>query len=222
MTLTANQSSIVRDFINRSYSWMTAGLVLTAAIAYITSQNVALLSTIASFGWMLILVQFGVVMFMNFMIERVNSTVAGILFLVYAAITGLTFSGLLAFNMPAVIMSFGVSALTFGAMSVFGMTTQRDLSPIGRFGFFAIIGLLLLMIANIFIGGNTLSMIIGGLGVLVFAGLTAYDTQKLREMALMGLQGEQAEKGAIYGALELYLDFINIFLFLFRIFSSRD
>ncbi len=201
---------------------MCAGLVLTAAIAFITSQNVALLSAVASLGLMLIIVQFGVVMAMSFLIERVNSAVAGVLFLVYAALTGLVFSGLLVFNMPAVIMSFGVSALTFGAMSLFGMTTRRDLSAIGRFGFFAIIGLLLLMIANIFVGGNTLNLLIGGLGVVIFAALTAYDTQKLREMALTGVQGETAEKGAIYGALQLYLDFINIFLLLFRIFSSRD
>lgn len=222
MTLTAQQSSLVRDFINRSYSWMAAGLVLTAAIAYITSQNLALLSTIASLGWLLILVQFGIVAALSFLSQRVNSAMAGILFMVYAAITGLIFSGLLAFNMPAVISAFGVSALSFGALSVYGMTTKRDLTAVGRFAFFALIGLILASIANIFVGGNTMSLIISGAGVLIFGALTAYDTQKLREMALMGLQGEQAEKGAIYGALELYLDFINIFLFLFRIFNSRD
>lgn len=222
MTLTASQSSSVREFINRSYSWMAAGLVLTAAIAYITSQNMALLSTVASLGWMLILVQFGVVGVLSFLSHRVNAMTAGILFLVYAAVTGLTFSGLLAFNMPAVISAFGVSALSFGALSIYGMTTKRDLSAVGRFAFFALIGLLLMMVVNVFIGGTAMSLVISGAGILIFAALTAYDTQKLQQMALMGLQGEQAEKGAIYGALELYLDFINIFLFLFRIFSSRD
>lgn len=216
MTLTQS-APLVRAFINRSYSWMAAGLVLTAAIAYITASHPALLFRVASLGWLLILAQLGIVTVFSFLSQRVNAVTAGALFLLYSALTGLTFSGLLATHASAAVMSFGVSALTFGAMSVYGMVTRRDLSPVGRFSFFAIVGLMLFMLLNSFVGSGALNTVIGGAGILVFSAVTAYDTQKLRQMALLGLQGEEAERGAIYGALQLYLDFINLFLFFLRL-----
>lgn len=220
MTATRTQS-VVRSFMNRTYSWMAAGLVLTAAIAYITASNQELAYQVLSIRFPLLIVQLGVVFGMSFLLPRINAAVAGLLFMVYAAITGLTFSGLLlAYSTQAVYSAFGTAALTFGAMSVLGYVVKRDLSGMGRFFLFALIGLVVAMFINIWVGGTTLNLMISGVGVLLFAGLTVYDTQMLRNMALSGVEGDNAEKGAIYGALSLYLNFINMFLFLLRIFGG--
>ena len=207
--------------MNRTYSWMAAGLVLTAAIAYITASNEDLAYQVLSFRFPLLIVQLGIVLGMGFLLPRISGAVAGLLFMVYAAITGLTFSGLLlAYSSQAVYSAFGTAALTFGAMSVVGYVIKRDLSGMGRFFLFALIGLVVAMIINIWVGGAALNLGISIIGVLLFAGLTAYDTQMLRNMALSGIDGDNAEKGAIYGALSLYLNFINMFLFLLRIFGG--
>ncbi|AZI41341.1 Bax inhibitor-1/YccA family protein [Deinococcus psychrotolerans] len=222
MQMTATRTeSVVRSFMNRTYSWMAAGLVLTAAIAYITASNQELAYQVLSIRFPLLIVQLGVVFGMSFLLPRINAAVAGILFMVYAAITGLTFSGLLmVYSTQAVYSAFGTAALTFGAMSVLGYVIKRDLSGMGRFFLFALIGLVVAMVVNIWIGGTVLNLMISGVGVLLFAGLTVYDTQRLRNIALSGVEGDNAEKGAIYGALSLYLNFINMFLFLLRIFSG--
>ncbi|TSA87337.1 Bax inhibitor-1/YccA family protein [Deinococcus detaillensis] len=222
MQMTATRTeSVVRSFMNRTYSWMAAGLVLTAAIAYITASNQQLAYQVMSIRFPLLIVQLGVVFGMSFLLPRINAAVAGILFMVYAAITGLTFSGLLmVYSTQAVYSAFGTAALTFGAMSVLGYVIKRDLSGMGRFFLFALIGLVVAMVVNIWIGGTVLNLMISGVGVLLFAGLTVYDTQRLRNIALSGVEGDNAEKGAIYGALSLYLNFINMFLFLLRIFSG--
>ena len=220
MTATRTQD-VVRSFMNRTYSWMAAGLVLTAAIAYITASNEALAYQVLSIRFPLLIVQLGVVFGMSFLLPRISAGVAGLLFMVYAAITGLTFSGLLlVYSTQAVYSAFGTAAVTFGAMSVLGYVIKRDLSGMGRFFLFALIGLVVAMIANIWIGGSALNLIISIVGVLLFAGLTVYDTQMLRNMALSGVDGDNAEKGAIYGALSLYLNFINMFLFLLRLFGG--
>lgn len=221
MTATRTQS-VVRSFMNRTYSWMTAGLVLTAVIAYLTASNLDLARQVSSIRFPLLIVQLAVVFGMSFLLPRINGFVAGVLFMVYAAITGLVFSGLLmVYSLPSVYLAFGTTAITFGAMSVIGYTIKRDLSGMGRFFLFAIIGLIVASILNIWIGGTVLSLGIAAVGVLIFAGLTVYDTQMLRNMALSGIDGDNAEKGAIYGALSLYLNFINMFLFILRLFNSR-
>jgi uncharacterized protein len=208
--------------MSRTYSWMAAGLVLTAAIAYITSTNRDLALSVLQLRFPLLILQLGIVFGFGFLLPRINGFVAGILFMVYAAVTGLTFSGLLlAYDLKAVTLAFGTTAITFGAMSVLGYTIKRDLSGMGRFFLFALIGLIVASILNIWIGGTTLSLIIAIVGVLLFAGLTVYDTQMLRNMALSGIDGDNAEKGAISGALSLYLNFINMFLFILRLFNSR-
>ncbi|WP_293915450.1 Bax inhibitor-1/YccA family protein [Deinococcus sp.] len=223
MQMTATRTeTVVRSFMNRTYSWMTAGLVLTAVIAYLTASNLDLARQVAGLRFPLLIVQLAVVFGIGFLLPRINGLVAGILFMVYAAITGLVFSGLLmVYSLPSVYLAFGTTAITFGAMSVIGYTIKRDLSGMGRFFLFAIIGLIVASILNIWIGGTALSLIIAMVGVLIFAGLTVYDTQMLRNMALSGIDGDNAEKGAIYGALSLYLNFINMFLFILRLFNSR-
>ncbi len=218
---TVASESVVRSFMGRTYSWMTAGLLLTAIIAYLTSTNPEAQAWARSSSLLLIIVQFGLVMFLSFAIQRINSLVAGVLFMVYAAVTGITFSLILQrYTGSDVTAAFATSAVTFGAMSAYGYFTKRNLSAMGSFLMYALIGLVVAMIVNIFVASGPLSLIISIIGVVLFAALTAYDTNRLRQMALSGVSGEAAEKGAIFGALQLYLDFINMFLFLLQLFGG--
>ena len=143
------------------------------------------------------------------------------LFMVYAAVTGVTFSIILQrYTGSDVTAAFASSAVTFAGMSAYGYFTKRNLSAWGNFLAYALIGLVVAMIVNLFVLSHSGSIVISIIGVVLFAALTAYDTNRLRQMALAGLQGEAAEKGAIYGALQLYLDFINMFLFLLQLFGG--
>ncbi|GGQ98747.1 Bax inhibitor-1/YccA family protein [Deinococcus ruber] len=221
LTSPAATEQVVRSFMGRTYSWMTAGLALTAIIAFLTANNPDALDWAYRNTFLLILVQFGVVMFLSFAIQRVSSMVAGVLFMVYAAVTGITFSIILQrYTGADVTAAFASSALTFAGMSAFGYFTKRNLSAWGNFLLYALIGLVVAIIVNIFVASGPLSIVISLIGVVLFAALTAYDTNRLKAMALQGLQGEMAEKGAIYGALQLYLDFINMFLFLLQLFGG--
>ncbi|MDO4244729.1 MAG: Bax inhibitor-1/YccA family protein [Deinococcus sp.] len=218
-------ADVVRTFMARTYSWMSAGLALTAGVAYLTAQNGALAAQVMDLRLPLMLAQLALVFVLSLFAQRLSSAVAGILFIAYAALTGLTFSALLfAYSPTAVITAFATTAGTFGLMSVAGFVIKKDLSAMGRFFMFAVIGLLVAMIVNLFVASSALTLGISIVGVLLFAGLTAYDTQMLRNLALSGISGEQAERAAINGALALYLDFINMFLFILRLFSgsSRD
>jgi Integral membrane protein, interacts with FtsH len=213
----------VRTFMARTYSWMAAGLALTAGVAYLTAQNEGLAMQVASLRLPLMLAQLALVFVLSMFAQRLSAAVAGALFVGYAALTGLTFSALLfAYSPAAVITAFAVSAGTFGLMSVAGFVIKKDLSAMGRFFLFAVLGLVVAMLVNLFVGSSALSLGISMIGVFLFAGLTAYDPQMLRNRALSGISGEQAERASINGALALYLDFINIFLFLLNIGNSRD
>ncbi|GGK23371.1 hypothetical protein GCM10008955_16220 [Deinococcus malanensis] len=217
-------ADLVRTFMARTYSWMAAGLALTAGVAYLTAQNEALAMQVMALRLPLILAQLALVFVLSIFAQRLSSAVAGMLFIGYAALTGLTFSALLfAYSPTAVITAFATTAGTFGLMSVAGFVIKKDLSAMGRFFLFAVLGLIVAMIVNLFVASSALTLGISIVGVLVFAGLTAYHTQMLRNLALSGISGEQAERSAINGALALYLDFINMFLFILRLFGgSRD
>lgn len=221
---TAGRADLVRTFMARTYSWMTAGLALTAAIAWMTASNMELALQVAGMRMPLMLGQLALVFILSLFAQRLPSLVAGLLFIAYAAITGLTFSSLLmVYDMKSVFAAFATAAGTFGAMSVAGYVIKKDLSGFGKFFMFALIGLFIAMIVNMFVGGTALTLGISVVGVLLFAGLTVYDTQMLKNLALSGVEGEMAERAAINGALQLYLDFINMFLFLLRLFGgSRD
>ncbi|GAA5513363.1 inner membrane protein YbhL [Deinococcus carri] len=228
MQLTATRTeNLVRTFMARTYSWMAAGLALTAGVAYLTAQNEALAYQVMQFRLPLVLAQLALVFVLSLAAQRLSSAVAGLLFIAYAALTGLTFSALLfAYSPSAVIAAFLTTAGTFAAMSVAGFVIKKDLSAMGRFFLFAVLGLFVAMLVNLFVVSSALTLGISIVGVLLFAGLTAYDTQMLRNLALSGVSGEMAERAAINGALALYLDFINMFLFILRLFgfagSSRD
>ncbi|WP_412028467.1 Bax inhibitor-1/YccA family protein [Deinococcus yunweiensis] len=224
-TTTGRTADLVRTFMARTYSWMAAGLALTAGIAWLTAQNDALALQVYQLRLPLMLAQLALVFVLSIFAQRLNSVVAGALFIAYAALTGLTFSSLLlAYDRSAVTAAFATTAGTFAAMSVAGYVIKRDLSAMGRFFMFAVIGLFVAMIVNLFVASSALTLGISVVGVLLFAGLTVYDTQMLRKLALSGISGESAERAAINGALALYLDFINMFLFILRLFggSSRN
>ncbi|PYE52959.1 Bax inhibitor-1/YccA family protein [Deinococcus yavapaiensis] len=221
-TIATSSVSTVRSFFNRTYSWMTMGLALTAGIAYLTSTNENLLGFVAENFLMLMLLQLGVVFGLSFLINRVSAGVASGLFVLYAALTGLTFSILPAIYPAAdILAAFVTTAGMFGAMSLLGYTTKIDLTRFRGILLMALIGLVIASLVNIFLASGPLSWIISIVGVILFAALTAYDTQKLKELALSGVDASSAtgEKLAVYGALTLYLDFINMFMFILRLFG---
>ncbi len=220
----------VNSFIRSVYNWMAAGLALTGGIAFYVSRSEALLQLIFSnqmlfFG--LIIGELGLVFYLSARIQKIEAKTATALFLIYAMLNGLTLSFIfLAFTATSIASTFFVCAATFGACSIYGMITKRDLTGVGQFMFMGLIGIIIASVVNIFLHSTGLAAIISYLGVFIFIGLTAYDTQKLKNMALTqpeGLEAAVVRKGAIMGALTLYLDFINMFLFLLQILGvARD
>ena len=216
-------------FMSRVYGWMTAGLCLTGAVAWNVAGNPELVQTI--FGnrllfWGLIIAQLGAVVAMSALINRISGLTATLIYVVYAGLTGLTLSSIfLVFTGSSIAQVFGVTAFSFAGLSGVGYMTKRDLGPVGSFctmGLFGLIGfgLLSMFFPSLMTGpGNFLFSIVG---IIVFAGLTAYDTQKIKMMNVPGSEGTDAgRKKAIFGALTLYLDFINLFLSLLRLMGRR-
>ena len=222
-------SQATARFMSHVYAWMAFGVVLTSVISYELSTRpdlvMALLGNPLGF-WGIFLAQIGVVMFLSFAINRISSLTATLVFLLYAGLTGVTFSTIfLAYTQESVANVFAVSALAFGGLSAVGYVTKRDLGPIGTFCSMAVFGLLgFWIIGAIFpsLFGSAVQEIAAGIGILIFSGLTAYDTQKIKAMGFLGSQDSEAQnKGAIIGALTLYLDFINLFLMMLRLFGRR-
>lgn len=208
-------------FMNSVYSWMCAGLALTAVVAWATSQSPTMLKTLFGSGliWVLIIAELVLVVVISSAINRINAAVATGLFLVYAALNGLTLCSVFwMYNLPALGGAFAVTAGMFGATSLYGYVTRRDLSRLGGFLFMALIGLILASIVNIFVASSALYWLVTYAGVFIFVGLTAYDTQKLKQMSYQ-VEGNAAlsARMAVVGSLVLYLDFINLFLFMLRI-----
>ncbi len=215
-----NLQSVMRQV----YVWMGLGTLLTAAVAYVT-VNSPLVNLTAN---PLILIgalvaELGLVAGISFGFNRISALTATMLFLLYAALNGFTLSVvLLAFTTASVVGAFVATGALFGAMSIIGYTTHVDLSKFGTFLMMALIGLLIAMVVNIFISSGPLDLIISVIGVLLFTALTAYDTQRISRMAAqMDAQGEAGAKLGIFGALKLYLDFINMFLFMLRLIGRR-
>ncbi len=214
------------EFIRRVYNWMGLGLATTAAVALYTASNPTLLgyifgNTLFFFG--LIIGQLGLVIVLSAAINRLQASTATLLFFVYSALTGLTLSVIfLAYTQASIASTFFVTAGTFGVMSFYGYTTQRDLTSWGSFLFMGLIGIILASVVNIFLHNETIYWVVTYAGILIFVGLTAYDTQMLKQMAMQGFADEETErKGAVMGALRLYLDFINLFLMLLRVMGDR-
>lgn len=217
---------IERTFMNRVYAWMTFGLVLTGLVAIATAmtpalQKVVLGNQVVFFG--LIIGQFVLVVAMSAGAARMSSFAMSICFIIYAAALGLTLSVIfLAFDIDTIYLTFFVTAGTFGATSLYGYKTKRDLTAIGSLLRMALFGIIIAIIVNMFLRNTMLDFMISIIGVLVFVGLTAYDTQKLKAIHRQGRDGTDADKKlALLGALRLYLDFVNLFLFLLRLFARR-
>jgi hypothetical protein len=215
--------------MSRVYGWMTGGLCLTGAVAWNVSGNPELVQTI--FGnrllfWGLIIAQLGAVAALSGLINRISGLTATLIYFLYAGLTGLTLSSIfLVYTNSSIAEVFGVTAFGFAGLSGFGFVTKRDLGPVGSFcmmGLFGLVGfgLLAMVFPSLMTGGS--SFVFSVVGIVVFAGLTAYDTQKIKEMNTPGNEGTDAgRKTAIFGALRLYLDFINLFLSLLRLTGRR-
>jgi uncharacterized protein len=221
---------VVNEFVRSVYNWMSIGLALTGFVALYISSNDALMRILFSNPLLLIILiiaQLGLVFSVSGMVHKMSAGTATSLFVLYAALNGVTLSFIfLAYTQASIVSTFFICAGTFVGCSIYGWTTKRDLTSFGGFLMMGLIGIIIASLVNMFIQSNAMTMIISYIGVLVFVGLTAYDTQKLKNMALTqpaGVDAGVVRKGAILGALSLYLDFINLFLMLLRIFGqSRD
>jgi FtsH-binding integral membrane protein len=215
-------SDVERRFMSAVYRWMTLGLLVTAGVAYWVASTPAALQLV--FGnravfWGLVIAQFGLVIALSAAVNKLSAGVAGALFLLYSALTGATLSVvLLAYTGTSVAAAFAVTAGTFLAMSVFATVTKRDLSGWSSFLFMGLIGIVIASLVNIFLKSSMMQWVLSAAGVVVFTGLTAYDTQRLRRMAAAGA-GVAALP--VNGALALYLDFINLFLSILNVFGGR-
>lgn len=224
--LTADQvKSIQTTFINKVYGWMALALAITGFVALRTADsgfiNIIAGNQLIFFG--ILIAELGLVVWLSSRINSMNASKAIGLFLLYSALNGLTFSILfLIYTSASIASTFFITAGTFGVMSAYGYFTKTDLTSIGNIAFMGLIGIIIASVVNIFWHNETLYWGITYIGVLVFVGLTAYDTQKIKKMSLeMDVNSEEGSKGAIMGALALYLDFINLFIMLLRIFGQR-
>lgn len=208
-------------FIQRVYQWMAAGLALTGFIAYAVAGSPALLKGLAGGGFLvLVIAELGIVFWLSSQIQKISAQAAILGFLIYSALNGMTLSFIfLAYTGASIALTFFITAGSFAAVSLFGWTTKTDLTSVRGYLFMGLIGVLIASVANIFLRSTAFDWIISYAGLAVFIGLTAYDTQQLKYIHKSG-QGA-LEQTAVLGALKLYLDFINMFLFLLRLFGRR-
>ena len=213
--------------MRKVYVWMTLALVITGATAYgvATSPGIqmALFSNQLLF-WGLVIAEFALVIGISAAINRLSLTTATLMFILYSVINGAMLSSIfLIYTMSSIASVFFITAGTFGVMALIGYTTKKDLTSMGRILFMALIGIIIATVVNIFLKSSGLQMIVSYLGVLIFVGLTAYDSQKIKNMLQMAPDASEAsQKLALLGALTLYLDFVNLFIYLLRIFGRRE
>jgi FtsH-binding integral membrane protein len=217
-----------RSFVVQVYMWMTLALLITAVVAFSIASSPSMCDIFLennSLFIILLIAELFLVGALSKMIKKMSSTVAIAVFFLYAILNGITFSGIfLAYDLGSVANVFLITAGTFGIMCAYGYFTHKDLSSIGNICFMGLIGIIIATIVNIFIFNSILYMAISILGVIIFVGLTAYDTQKIKKMARSMNYNEDMEvitKGSIIGALSLYLDFMNLFLYFLRLFGKR-
>ena len=222
-----NASRSFPALMTKVYVWMTLALAITGLTAFCVAENEALVFSLLSSRltfWVLILAELGIVAWLSSRIMDMSFASAGILFGVYSLLNGVVLSSLvLVYTAESLASTFLITAGTFGAMSLIGAVTKRDLSGFGRFLFMALVGLIIASIVNIFLASSGLSWGLSIAGILIFSGLTAYDTQKMKQMLVQyeSLGEENLMKIALLCSLSLYLDFINLFLYLLRFFGAR-
>ncbi len=220
---------VVNSFIRSVYNWMAVGLALTGIVAFYVGHSESITRMI--FGnriifFALIIGELVLVFTLSARISKLNASTATGMFLLYSFLNGITLSFIfLVYTSSSIVSTFFICSMTFVASSIYGMVTNKDLTSMGNFMAMGLIGIIIATVVNIFLKSSGMSMIISYVGVIVFVGLTAYDTQKLKAMAVSipaGMDTGAVRKGAIMGALTLYLDFINLFLMLLRILGDRD
>ncbi|OCO99706.1 MULTISPECIES: Bax inhibitor-1/YccA family protein [unclassified Ensifer] len=222
----------LRAYMLKVYNLMALGLAITGVAAYLTFQMAFSDGQLTGFGqaiyasplkWVVMLAPLGLVFFMSFRINNMSVSAAQTTFWIYAALMGLSLSSIfLVFTGQSIVQTFFVTAASFGALSLYGYTTKKDLSGMGSFLIMGLFGVIIASIVNIFLASSALAFAISVIGVLIFAGLTAYDTQKIKEMYYEADDGTVAGRKAIMGALTLYLDFINLFMFLLQFMGNRN
>jgi FtsH-binding integral membrane protein len=218
------QSARISSFLGKVYGWMFIGLAITAAVSMLILSSPAAINLL--YGnrvsiWVLFFVTLGMVWYLSARVEALAPTTAATLFSVYAALMGAMLSGVfLVYTGKSIAMTFVTSSAMFGALALYGTITRRSLAGIGQFAFMGLIGVVIASVVGIFWQNSMLQFVISICGVVVFTGLTMYDAQKLKQMAL-ALPDGRTGSYAVVGALSLYLDFINLFLFLLRLFGSR-
>lgn len=217
------KSEVAAGYMTRVYQWMSIGILMTALVATLIGQNetwAMMIVTNKILFWGLVIAQFGLVISLSAMINRMSATLATGLFFAYAALTGVTFSTLfLVYNLASIQSAFFTTSVGFAGLSAFGFFTKKDLGPVGSFcmmGLFGLVGYTLLAMFFPAMMGGTAGLVVSLIGLLIFAGLTAYDTQKIKLMGLHAINDEERSKLTVLGALTLYLDFINLFLIILR------
>jgi hypothetical protein len=215
------QEAVFSNFMQRVYQWMAMGLALTGLAAFVTITNASLMQFILHGGmWVLFIAEFALVMWLSASIRKISAQAATIGFLTYSLLNGMLLSSIfLVYTSASISSTFFITAMTFAGVSVYGWVTKQDLTSIGSFCGMALWGVVIASVVNIFFHAPAFDFILSYCGVAVFIGLTAYDTQKLK--AIHQSMPNATEQLAIFGALMLYLDFINMFLFLLRIFGRR-
>ena len=220
-------SSAVATLLKSVYLQMAAALSVTGIVAYFLSESPAFWQTLAtnpSLIWITIIAQLGLVIWLSARLHTMSMTSATLLFILYSVLMGVSMSSIfMVYTMESIASTFFITAGTFLVMSIIGMVTRLDLSRIGSILLMALIGLIIASVVNIFMHSETLYWVVSYAGVLIFVGLTAFDTQKIKSMvANYGVADEMGHKLALLGALTLYLDFVNLFLYLLRILGNRD
>ena len=223
-------SAVAKTFMANVFLWMTLAMVITAITAYWFASDQALIGALfnsetgqmSGLGWFVLLTPLGFVLLMSFGYQKLSPGIMTLLFLVFSVLIGMSLSFILiVYTAASVYKTFAIAAGMFGIMAVTGYTTKTDLTKFGSLMFMGLIGVIIAMIANFFLQSTTLEYIISVIGVLVFTGLTAYDVQKLKRIGSQPMDAKSTRKLAIMGALTLYLDFINLFLFLLRLLGAR-
>ena len=214
----------VTAFLSKVYGWMFLGLLITAGTAVVVASSQTLIETFILnriFFWGLVLAQLGLVVYLSARVDKIAPATAAGLFMLYSALTGITTSViLLVYTGASIASTFVITAAMFGALAVFGTFTKRSLAGVGQFMMMGLIGLIIASVVNIFLQNSAMHFVISVVGVLVFTGLTAWDAQRLKEMAV-ALPDGRVGSYAVVGALTLYLDFINLFFFLLRLLGGR-
>ncbi|MBF0474564.1 MAG: Bax inhibitor-1/YccA family protein [Deltaproteobacteria bacterium] len=216
----------VDEFVRSVYNWMALGLAITGGVAFFTASSPSLMQMIFGNPMVLIILivaELGMVFSLAGMINRIKGSTASTLFVIYSILNGLTLSAIfIMYTRSSIASTFFVCSATFVATSLYGYTTKKDLTSFGGFFFMGLIGIIIASLVNLFLHSETIYWVVTYAGVIVFVGLTAYDTQKIKQIAAAGFEDEEMEhKGAVLGALTLYLDFINLFLMLLRILGGR-